>query len=72
MSIRNSIPGLAAAAALLLLAGCALRAQTDSDPRVSLASCHSYAFAEAPDTGFQAASAFGNPLNEKRRREPIA
>ena len=72
MSIRNSIPGLAAAAAMTLLAGCALQAQTDSDPRVSLASCHSFGFAEASDTGPGATSAFGNPLNEKRLREAIA
>ena len=72
MSIRNSIPGLAAAAALTLSAGCALQAQTDSDPRVSLATCHNYAFAEASDAGLEAASAFGNPLNEKRLREAIA
>lgn len=71
MSIRSSIPGLATAAALLLLAGCALEAQTDSDPRVSLTACHNYAFADSQDSRPEAASAFGNPLNEKRLRDAI-
>ncbi len=72
MSMRNSISGLTAGAVLVLLSGCALQARTDSDPRVSLAVCHSYAFADAQDVRPEAASAFGNPLNEKRLREAIA
>ncbi len=72
MSTRNTIPGLAAAVAMALLAGCALQAQTDSDPRVSLATCHNYSFADAQDSRPEATSAFGNPLNEKRLREAIA
>jgi hypothetical protein len=73
MTIRRSIPGLAAAAAAMLLqAGCALEARTDSDPGASLSVCHSYAFAEAAESRPEGATAFGNPLNEKRLRDAIA
>jgi hypothetical protein len=57
---------------LLGLAGCALHARTDSDPRVSVAACHSFSFADGGMHRPEAASAFGNPLNEKRLREAIA
>lgn len=72
MTIRSRIPGLAAAAAMVLLAGCALEARTDSDPRASLSVCHNYAFAEAAESRPEGATAFGNPLNEKRLRDAIA
>lgn len=72
MTIRHSITGLAAAAAMILLAGCALQARTDSDPRASLSVCHNYAFAEAAESRPEGATAFGNPLNEKRLRDAIA
>ena len=65
MTIRISIPGLAAAAATVLLSGCALEARTDSDPRASVAACHNYAFAEASESRPEGATAFGNPLNGK-------
>jgi hypothetical protein len=72
MTIRNLVPGVAVAAALGLLSGCALQARTDSDPRASVASCHSYAFADSLESRPEAATAFGNPLNEKRLRDAIA
>jgi hypothetical protein len=72
MTIRSSIPGFAAAAGAILLAGCALEARTDSDPRASVAVCHNYAFAEASESRPEGATAFGNPLNEKRLRDAIA
>ncbi|MDE2219260.1 MAG: DUF4136 domain-containing protein [Gammaproteobacteria bacterium] len=73
MTIRSSVPGFAAAAAaMLLLGGCALEARTDSDPRSSVAVCHNYAFADVAASRPDGATAFGNPLNEKRLREAIA
>jgi len=39
---------------------------------VSVAACHSFSFADGGCTRPEAASAFGNPLNEKRLREAIA
>jgi hypothetical protein len=72
MTIRNLVPGLAVALGLGLLGGCALEARTDSDPRASLASCHNYAFADSMESRPEAATAFGNPLNEKRLRDAIA
>jgi len=63
---RLGILGLAAGA----LAGCALQARTDIDPRASVATCHTYAFREGgPNHG--EAGAFANPLNDKRLREAI-
>jgi hypothetical protein len=72
MMIRNLVPGVAVAAALGLLGGCALQARTDSDPRASVATCHNYAFADSMESRPDAATAFGNPLNEKRLRDAIA
>ena len=60
-----------ASSAVLVLAGCALKARTDYDPKLSMASCHSYAFADAQVSRPEMATAFGNPLNEKRLREAI-
>lgn len=61
-----------ASGGLLGLAGCALHARTDADPRVSVAACHTFNFADAGMHRPEAAAAFGNPLNEKRLREAIA
>jgi len=61
-----------ATGSLIGLAGCALHARTDSDPRASVAACHSFSFAEAGMGRPDATAAFGNPLNEKRLREAIA
>ena len=72
MAMRSNIQTLVAAGALIGLAGCALQARTDSDPRLSVATCHTYAFADPQVSRPEAATAFGNPLNEKRLREAIA
>ncbi|MBS0387999.1 MAG: DUF4136 domain-containing protein [Proteobacteria bacterium] len=72
MTIRSLVPALAVATALALLSGCALEARTDSDPRASVGSCHTYAFADSIESRPEAATAFGNPLNEKRLRDAIA
>lgn len=69
---RGRVMSAFAAGALLGLAGCAMQAQTDHDSRFSVASCHSYAFADQPAGGAPAASAFDNPLNARRLREAIA
>ena len=61
-----------ATGSLIGLAGCALHARTDSDPRASVAACHSFSFAEVGMGRPDATAAFGNPLNEKRLREAIA
>ena len=72
MTIRSLIPAVAVATALGLLAGCALQARTDSASGASVASCRSYAFADSMESRPEAATAFGNPLNEKRLRDAIA
>lgn len=69
---RGRFLGTFTAGALLGLAGCAMQAQIDHDPRFSVATCHSYAFADQQAGGAPAASAFDNPLNAKRLREAIA
>lgn len=63
---------IVASGALLALTGCALKARTDYDPKVSVASCHNYAFADSPAGHPESATAFGNPLNEKRLRDAIS
>jgi hypothetical protein len=70
MNRSATVLGLLAAGTACLLAGCALSARTDYDPRVSMAGCHSYAFADRSLQ--QPVAAFGNPLNDKRMREAIA
>ena len=72
MTIRSLVAGTAAAAALAVASGCALQARTDSAPGASVAGCHTYAFAESMESRPEAATAFGNPLNEKRLRDAIA
>lgn len=71
MFMRSNSLRFVAAGLLAMLAGCALKARTDSDPRLSIASCHTYAFADSQVNRPEMASAFGNPLNEKRLREAI-
>ena len=61
-----------AISAWLGLAGCAMEARTDHDRRFSVASCHSYAFADQLPGAVPASSAFDNPLNAKRLRDAIA
>jgi len=59
----------AALSAAVLTTGCALQARSDSDPKASLAQCHSYGF--APTVSEHAEGAFANPLNDKRLRDAI-
>jgi len=44
---------------------------TDSNPTMSVASCHTYAFADEHVANSDHQSAFGNPLNGERLREAI-
>ena len=59
----------AALAVAVLVSGCALQARSDSDPKASMAQCHSYGF--APATSERTEGAFANPLNDKRLRDAI-
>lgn len=72
MSIRTLIQALVTGAVGLGLAACAgLAVKTDINPNMSVANCHTYAFADehVASSGHQAA--FGNPLNAQRLREAI-
>ena len=71
MNTRNQILVACTAGAMLVVSGCALKARSDSDPKLSVASCHNYAFADPEINRPETASAFSNPLNEKRLREAI-
>jgi hypothetical protein len=44
---------------------------TDSNPTMSVASCHTYAFADEHVANADHQAAFGNPLNAERLREAI-
>jgi len=58
--------------ALLALEACTgLPVKTDINPSLSVASCHSYAFADEHVANTDQPSAFGNPLNADRLRVAI-
>lgn len=58
--------------ALALTAGCSgLPVRTDINPALSIATCHSYAFADEHVANTDQPSAFGNPLNADRLRQAI-
>jgi len=60
------------AAAGLALAACAgLAVKTDINPNMSVANCHTYAFADEHVANADHQAAFGNPLNAQRLREAI-
>lgn len=63
--------GFLAMAAVSLGACTALPVRTDSNPNMSVANCHSYAFADEHVANADHASAFGNPLNAERLRQAI-
>jgi len=60
MNILKTVVVIFSSGSLLGLAGCALHARTDSDPRVSVAACHSFSFADGGMHRPEPASAFGN------------
>lgn len=49
-----------------------MEARTDHDAKFSVASCHTYAFADSQAGETPSGSAFDNPLNSKRMRDAIA
>ena len=58
--------------ALVTLGACtALPVKTDINPNMSVANCHSYAFADEHVANTDQPSAFGNPLNAERLRQAI-
>jgi hypothetical protein len=58
--------------ALVALEACTgLPVKTDINPNLSVASCHSYAFADEHVANTDQPSAFGNPLNAERLRVAI-
>jgi hypothetical protein len=57
---------------LAALGACtALPVKTDVNPAMSVANCHSYAFADEHAANADNQSAFGNPLNAERLRQAI-
>jgi hypothetical protein len=71
--LRKSIPqSLLLGGALLALGACSgLPVKTDSNPNLSVASCHTYAFADEHVANTDQPSAFGNPLNAERLHQAI-
>ncbi|HWJ36289.1 MAG TPA: DUF4136 domain-containing protein [Steroidobacteraceae bacterium] len=72
MSRRSIVKPLVAGATLAALGACtALPVRTDINPNMSVANCHSYAFADEHVANTDQPSAFGNPLNAERLRQAI-
>ncbi len=70
--LRISIPySLLLGGTLLALGACSLPVRTDINPNLSVASCHTYAFADEHVANTDQPSAFGNPLNAERLRQAI-
>jgi uncharacterized protein DUF4136 len=71
---RYSLVAAAAATSALGLGGCnSLPVTTDYNPNLSVATCHTYAFAaEHTATGGGTGAAYGNPINAERLRVAIA
>ncbi|MDP8985853.1 MAG: DUF4136 domain-containing protein [Pseudomonadota bacterium] len=68
---RSYFPVLMMGAALTLGACSTLPVSTDINPNMSVANCHSYAFADEHMANRDQRSAFGNPLNAERLRQAI-
>ncbi len=72
MSSRHIVHASAAAALVSSLAACTpLPVTTDSNPAMSVASCHTYAFAQEHVANSDQPAAYGNPLNAERLRVAI-
>src|ERR1700716_3264814 len=71
--LRKSIPqSLLLGGTLLALGACSgLPGKTDITPNKTVASCHTYAFADEHAANTDQPSAFGNPLNAERLRQAI-
>ena len=64
--------GVAVAAVLGLAACTGLAVRTDSNPSLSVTSCHTYAFAHEHVANAEQPAAYANPLNAERLRAAIA
>ena len=72
MSNTHAFGTIALGAALAALGACsALPVRTDINPSMSVANCHTYAFADEHVANTDQPSAFGNPLNAERLRQAI-
>jgi hypothetical protein len=72
MNNRSIIQAAALGVAMLTLEACSLPVRTDINPAMSVASCHSYAFADEHVANADQPAAYGNPLNADRLRAAIA
>jgi hypothetical protein len=73
MLTRHLICASAAGALGVGLAACSsLPVTTDSNPNMSVSSCHTYAFANEHIANSDHPAAYGNPLNAQRLREAVA
>jgi hypothetical protein len=69
---KSVVQTLLVAGAVVALEACtALPVKTDYNPNMSVASCHSYVFANEHVAQSDQQSAFGNPINAQRLREAI-
>jgi hypothetical protein len=72
MSKKAIVTMVAAVALSAALGGCtSIPVTTDSNPTMSVATCHTYAFADEHTANSDHQAAFGNPLNAERLREAI-
>jgi hypothetical protein len=71
MSHRWPLPAAAAGLLFGLQACTGLPVKTDINPGMSVATCHTYTFADEHAANADHASAFGNPLNAERLRQAI-
>jgi hypothetical protein len=70
---RTMIHTVVAGVAFAALTGCnTIPVTTDYNPELSVASCHTYAFAQEHAANTDHPAAFGNPLNGDRLRVAIA
>ncbi len=73
MLIRHLVLTTAAGAVGLSLAACTtLPVTTDANPNMSVANCHTYAFANEHMANSDHPAAYGNPLNAERLRVAVA
>jgi hypothetical protein len=72
MSRTSIVKTLLVGGVVVALEACTgLPVKTDINPNMSVANCHSYAFADEHVANSDQQSAFGNPLNAQRLREAI-
>jgi len=72
MLSRSIVQVLAVGGVLVALEACTgIPVRTDINPSMSVANCHSYAFADEHVANTDQPSAFGNPLNADRLRTAI-